>query len=382
MKTHETIIIGGGIAGLACGRTLATRGHDVLLITKRLGGRMRIDRTGAVNYGASYMTTEYRAVGPFLEKGEELRIRDSYFRHDNKFTNLLSALDWNTWPKILRLCLTLYDFRWRIRRLRNRCLRMQQKDALALDPVLSAHVATPAKRFIKARGLEKLNRDFIDPLFNSTMFTPSSRSDTFYYLAILAPLICKTWRIDLRQTVPRLTEGWQNKIRLASVRSVQQTRDGIFVIRSDAGTFQARNVVLALPYPDARRIHAVPKPRRIMPAYTIHIKGKRREEYQGMPIIFFRPTDGPVAILWRQNDGTDIIFSTRGNPPLSKYYVHHTIVGEVYWPTAIIMPGGKKWLPQVIGKNIYVAGDYNFCGLEDSFITGVYAANRILGIAR
>ena len=55
-KKYNTIIIGGGISGLACGRILADKKEDFLLLTKELGGRMRTSKSHLVDYGASYMT--------------------------------------------------------------------------------------------------------------------------------------------------------------------------------------------------------------------------------------------------------------------------------------------------------------------------------------
>jgi len=56
--SHETIIIGGGISGLACARRLYDRGRPFLLITQNIGGRIRPSTTGAVNLGAYYVRSD------------------------------------------------------------------------------------------------------------------------------------------------------------------------------------------------------------------------------------------------------------------------------------------------------------------------------------
>jgi hypothetical protein len=38
-------------------------------------------------------------------------------------------------------------------------------------------------------------------------------------------------------------------------------------------------------------------------------------------------------------------------------------------------------LDQDLGPNLYMAGDHNGLGMEPAAISGIYAANRILGVA-
>ncbi len=54
----ETVIIGGGISGLACARTLHAAGRPFVLVTDRLGGRMHHSEDGTMNFGAVYITAD------------------------------------------------------------------------------------------------------------------------------------------------------------------------------------------------------------------------------------------------------------------------------------------------------------------------------------
>jgi glycine/D-amino acid oxidase-like deaminating enzyme len=68
----ETVIIGGGIAGLACGRRLHDRQRPFRLITEAVGGRIRSSTDGAVNLGAYYVRSDYRHVNRFVDRGRRI----------------------------------------------------------------------------------------------------------------------------------------------------------------------------------------------------------------------------------------------------------------------------------------------------------------------
>src|SRR5690349_9560748 len=88
MPACETVIIGGGVAGLACARRLHRAGREFRLITDRLGGRMYANGGATRNFGATYLTRDYRHVGRFVDRGSRIRRRDCYFPDGDGLTTL------------------------------------------------------------------------------------------------------------------------------------------------------------------------------------------------------------------------------------------------------------------------------------------------------
>ncbi|MEO9590224.1 NAD(P)-binding protein, partial [Rhodopirellula bahusiensis] len=67
----ETLIIGGGLAGLTCGRVLADAGREfrILEATDRVGGRVRSDVVDGftLDHGFQVLLTAYPACQQFLD---------------------------------------------------------------------------------------------------------------------------------------------------------------------------------------------------------------------------------------------------------------------------------------------------------------------------
>ena len=74
-RRYETVIIGGGIAGLACARRLHDSQRPFLLITEDVGGRICTSADGAVNLGAYYVRSDYSHVNRFVDRGRRIKRR-------------------------------------------------------------------------------------------------------------------------------------------------------------------------------------------------------------------------------------------------------------------------------------------------------------------
>ena len=71
-KAQETIIVGAGIAGLACARRLHDAGRRFLVISENVGGRIQRSRDGAVNLGAYYVRADYTHVNRYVHLGRRI----------------------------------------------------------------------------------------------------------------------------------------------------------------------------------------------------------------------------------------------------------------------------------------------------------------------
>lgn len=379
MKTHKTIIIGGGISGLACAKTLADHNENFLLITKEVGGRMLTSKSLTVDYGASYITTEYKQVLKFLDKGERINLKDICFIQKKGIKNIFSLRNIFNISKMLEIMYLVNDYVLRISNFRERALVKGQKEALREDKVLEHYTKMPALEFVKKHKIEYLHETFFGQVLQSTVFADANKTNAFYYLGALVPLVRKTYAADFRHVIPRITKGFKHNIVLGEITTLEKHKKGQYILKTKNEAHIAQNVVIATPYSYARMFYPVHKTGIVIPIYVFHIVGKREEVYQGKKVVFFNSKHHDITILWKQHTGSDIVFSKIPNPNLEKYYEYHHVIKKIYWRNSLMLSNSvDNWLNQKLDNGLYLASDYNVCGLEDSFNTGVYAAKQII----
>ena len=75
-------------------------------------------------------------------------------------------------------------------------------------------------------------------------------------------------------------------------------------------------------------------------------------------------------------DGTYLFYYKRNPPPLRHFFHNPCIIAQKTWDPAGTI-NGHILIDSNRGNNMYLIGDYNVAGLEESYITGLYCANQI-----
>ena len=76
---QDTVIVGGGMSGIGAARRLQEKGKPFLMIAPEIGGRVRTSPDGKINYGAYYITDDYRHTLPLVDLVNRVQINDSWF---------------------------------------------------------------------------------------------------------------------------------------------------------------------------------------------------------------------------------------------------------------------------------------------------------------
>jgi hypothetical protein len=93
-------------------------------------------------------------------------------------------------------------------------------------------------------------------------------------------------------------------------------------------------------------------------------------------VTLFAPGDTTFGLA-RQEDGSTVFCSASESPDFAKYFADWTVDDHVVWDPAFHLLGDVL-LDCEQAPGLFLIGDHNVCTLEDAYITGVYAANRIL----
>jgi glycine/D-amino acid oxidase-like deaminating enzyme len=379
---HDAVIIGGGIAGLACARRLHQAGKDFLLVSDKLGGRMFSAGDGLSNHGATYITSDYKHVGKFVRKSRRAWFQDVFYRDGNRWVMALSPRNIRHTRAFSVIYFQLTRFRARMKRLRAQCPHVCQAELLARDPLLARFTREPAREFVEKLGLSEVNQIFFNPILHSTLFVEFEAINVFYYLGVLMPVLLPTYLADFSDTVEKMTKGFRDKIVTDRVTELRASAQGGYHIQTEGRDLQARRVVVTTPGHNLRAFcpeldRADRDGVRELPCRSIHVVGARREEYLPGKIVFLRP-EHSSTVIQPLSLGRELLLSGGGKPDLETYYHDARIVADVTWKTAVQI-SGSTWRPLAPRPDLFTIGDYNIIGLEDSYLTGLFAANRIIG---
>ncbi len=374
----ETVIVGAGISGLACANKLHSAGKDFIVISKDIGGRIKTSKiNSAVSLGGVYINSDYFNLMPFVDIIEPFRVRDFYFFNGKNYRTIFSFNNLKYLPKIIRFIHLLKQFRSRLNIMRKNAEHEELYTLIENDPLLKKYWHLSASDFLKLYSFEELDYQFGQPTAGTNVFTTSKDMNAFYYLYLFFTMIRPAYIVDTSRTAERLSRGFESKIIIDTVISIEKQKVGDYLITTNKNEFLAKNVVVAAPYLDIKIAYDVPKPYKTTSVFTYYVMGDRKAEYAHKKGVVLRPESHNTYLLWKQKSGGDLIYAKTGDLDLTEYYEDFKVLDKIFWETGMNLPD-KNVIKQKLGAGFYLASDYNFSLMEDAFITGLYAANQII----
>lgn len=376
MKGHyETVIIGGGIAGLACARRLHDSGRPFLLVTENVGGRVRTSRDGIVNLGAYYVKDDYEHVNEFVDRGRRVRRRRILRgQPDGSFTRTDAAVLQHP-VQAVRFLRFMVGFRRHYGVFKRNCLVMSQAEAIRADPLLNRLYHEPAPRFIERLRIGDIAQSYLAPAAQGTAFTSMNHLTALTLIVGVLPLITPIYEYTFR--FDRLTAGFEDRLEVDSVTAIAATDDERFSIRTKSGRlWTSDNVVVATPIDVSAALLNIAEVKGPIDAHMFVVEGGLRAPWHGATFSLFPDGDTTLAIA-QQVGGSVLFCSTSSTPDFDRFFDDWKIQEHLHWNPAFNLLGDTLLECQQ-SPGLYLIGDHNVCDLEDAFITGVYAADQVV----
>jgi len=372
-KVFDTIIVGAGISGLACARRLQQSDEDFLVISKDIGGRILISDDGLVNYGAFFVCSDYSNLLKYVKIKSRIKLSDFCFHNNNKIYVLFEPKLLAYFFQFMKVLRIQYKFRKSLRKFRINAETISQKKAIESDSFLYNLYLKNANDFINELKIQSGTDTYLSKGLYSTTFSKTSEMNAFSFLQFLLPLITPIYTYSFEKE--KMIEPIKDKIIIMSVNDIQY-KNGHYKIKADNTILITKNIVLATPIGWSKYYANVKKTNKSVNTHMFHIKGIPRDIINRKSYQLFSPlgTEQAIADL---KDGTYLFYNKDNYPPLKKYFSETKIISHHFWNPAGTI-NGHTLIENNRGNNMYLIGDFNVAGLEESYVSGLYAANQII----
>lgn len=374
---RNTIIVGGGMAGMSCALRLMEAGQEFTLISDGLGGRMMYSPEDRVNYGAYFVMNSYQHAKKLIT--QEALINPLHACFHNSESEYFGVLSWHTLtmlPEFLRFYFAMREFSRHYEPYKLRCLTQPQKQALEADPYMADLFSKPAAQFIQEKGYEKVAADYIGKFAYACTGVSTDRIIALDFLnvsmGILVPI--HKFRFDEPAMIRRFGSHYVNdKIVKIELQNGQHILTGKF-----GAVYQAERIVVATPASVTKELLGLKEIREACQLYIFHVKAKLKGVLSRYELNLFPPSSD-LILTAQQYDGSYLIYSCNKEVDLGRVCERYTLLRTIDWEKAMYVQG-RAYMEQQIGDSIFIAGDHNGLGLEPAAISGIYAANQILAM--
>ena len=300
MREVETLIIGGGISGLACADTLTrNRYRDFVLVSPDVGGRIYTSNNGRVNYGAYYVRRDYHHMLPHVTRKRRLRAWRVRYLDDDKLRPIYASMLRHpvAMARLLRH-IQLFDRHYQ-RFKRNACMT-PRRAVIEADPLLYDLYRTDAINYLRNANLVDLQDGLINPIVWGTALVDIREISACSMLFLLLILIHPTWEFDFDPS--RLISTFVDRWIQQEVGSIQRFQRQWEVETRDGQQYLAANIVVALPIEtSSKRLRLEWQVNKPLISWMVHVNGTPKPCFAKDRYIVLAPY-GKDVIIARQAD--------------------------------------------------------------------------------
>ncbi len=149
------------------------------------------------------------------------------------------------------------------------------------------------------------------------------------------------------------------------------------LIGKSGQVYQADKVVVATPATVTQQLLGIREIRAASQLHVFHVKARLKAEFRQHSANLL-PYSSEIMMINKQHDGTHLIYAREKEVDLQQVCAQFHLLASMHWENAMYIQG-PAYLEQQYGNGIYIAGDHNGLGLEPTAISGIFAANQILG---
>lgn len=370
---HDTIIIGAGISGLACATHLERKSEDFILLSKNIGGRIFPSKDGEVNYGAFFVCSDYENILKYVIRKNRIRLRDFCFHEDTTSYSLYSPKIMRYLSQFIKIKKLLLKFQKHLHDLRGNAETTSQKIAIESDPYLFDLYMKNGYEFVSDQNLFGGTEVYLSKALHSTTFSTINNMNAFSFLQFLLPLITPIYTFKFE--TEKMIKPFKDNIIIDTVNNIQY-KEKRYIVRTNKKSYRSKNIVLATEITWSHCYANITEFNKPVKTNMLHIRGTPTQNLKKKQYHLFSPLNNVQAIADLQNN-TYLLYYKNEPPPLNKYFNNPKIIYQKQWNPAGTI-NGHHLIESYRGNNMYLIGDYNIAGLEESFITGIYGANQII----
>jgi hypothetical protein len=231
---------------------------------------------------------------------------------------------------------------------------------------------TNAADFVKEHRLTRGTKTYLSKALYSTTFSAVQDMNAFSFLQFLLPLITPIYTFIFKKD--KITSPFKENILMDTVEDISYRKDQ-YKVKTQTDSYFTKNLVLATELSWSSRFAQIKEMNTPVRTRMLHVRGTpkghiTRRTYQ----LFGHPST--VQAIADLHDGTYLFYQIDNQPRLGHYFQKPEVIASHFWDPAGRI-NGHVLIESKRKNHLYLIGDYNIAGLEETFITGKYAAYEI-----